>query len=92
VNCCSPAEVTDAVRIAAATSGKPVVAYPNSGESWDASNHRWQGTNTFDAATVSAWAAAGARLIGGCCRVGPPAIAAVTRALSSASPSGTTHR
>ncbi|HET7724951.1 MAG TPA: homocysteine S-methyltransferase, partial [Propionibacteriaceae bacterium] len=35
VNCCAPADVLEAVEIAVATSGKPAIAYPNSGETWD---------------------------------------------------------
>lgn len=33
-------------------------------------------------ALTTAWAEAGARFIGGCCRVGPSAIAAMVRVLS----------
>ena len=36
VNCCAPADVLAAVRIARSVTGKPVIVYPNSGESWDA--------------------------------------------------------
>jgi homocysteine S-methyltransferase len=77
VNCCAPADVLSAVEIAVATSGKPAIAYPNSGETWDADNHRWVGTGSYDLALVPAWRAAGAVHLGGCCRVGPAAIAAL---------------
>ncbi|WP_327113499.1 homocysteine S-methyltransferase [Streptomyces sp. NBC_01341] len=70
VNCCDPADADRAVEAAAAT-GKPVVVYPNSGEWWDATARRWTGSGTFEAARVRDWQRAGARLIGGCCRVGP---------------------
>jgi homocysteine S-methyltransferase len=86
VNCCTPRDVAVAVKVAAETTGKPVVAYPNSGEAWNAAKRAWQGPNSFDAALVHSWLAAGARLIGGCCRVGPAAIAAVRSALSAAYP------
>ncbi|HEU5356773.1 MAG TPA: homocysteine S-methyltransferase [Actinocrinis sp.] len=66
VNCCAPQDVAAAVEIAAATTGKPVVVYPNSGETWDAAARAWQGSNTFDAALVRSWVRAGARLVGGC--------------------------
>lgn len=75
VNCCDPADVDGAVRAAAEVTGKPVVVYPNSGERWDAKGRRWAGGATFDAGRVRAWQGAGARLVGGCCRVGPAAIA-----------------
>jgi homocysteine S-methyltransferase len=74
VNCTDPDGVTAAVRVAAAASGKPVVAYPNSGETWDGPARRWRGRPDVDPAAVTAWTAAGARLVGGCCRVGPTAI------------------
>ncbi|MER5706246.1 homocysteine S-methyltransferase [Streptomyces sp. NPDC002122] len=82
VNCCDPAEAGAAVELAVAVTGKPAVVYPNSGERWDAGGRGWHGGVTFDPSRATAWAGAGARLVGGCCRVGPPAIAAVARALS----------
>ncbi|MET7345017.1 homocysteine S-methyltransferase [Streptomyces sp. NPDC087866] len=75
VNCCDPAEVESAVRAAAEAAGKPVVAYPNSGERWDAASGGWTGDATFDPGRAARWQQAGARLIGGCCRVGPEQIA-----------------
>ncbi|WP_329363896.1 homocysteine S-methyltransferase [Streptomyces sp. NBC_00669] len=81
VNCCAPGEVTDAVRLAAEVSGKPVVAYPNSGEQWDAEGRRWVGGSVFDPGLVTGWRQAGARLVGGCCRVGPAGIAGVAAEL-----------
>ncbi|WP_078861925.1 homocysteine S-methyltransferase [Streptomyces sp. NRRL F-5123] len=74
VNCCAPQDVLAAVELAVAVTGKPAVAYPNSGEQWDAAARRWAGPHTFTAESALAWQAAGARLIGGCCRVGPAAI------------------
>ncbi|MEU1437543.1 homocysteine S-methyltransferase [Streptomyces sp. NPDC005786] len=75
VNCCDPADVDGALRTAAEVTGKPVVVYPNSGERWDAKERGWAGGATFDPGRVRAWQEAGARLIGGCCRVGPATIA-----------------
>jgi homocysteine S-methyltransferase len=71
VNCASPTDATAAVPLAAAHSGKPVVVYPNSGESWDATAHRWTGSGQADALDAGRWIADGARLVGGCCRVRP---------------------
>ncbi|MEV5985320.1 homocysteine S-methyltransferase [Streptomyces sp. NPDC052051] len=81
VNCCAPEDVDGAVATAARVTGKPVVAYPNSGESWDARTHAWDGRATFAAARVTGWRDAGARLIGGCCRVGPETIASIAATL-----------
>ncbi|MEU2249919.1 homocysteine S-methyltransferase [Streptomyces sp. NPDC019224] len=75
VNCCDPAEADTAVRAAVRATGKPAVVYPNSGEHWDADAGAWTGGATFDPARAVGWQEAGARLIGGCCRVGPAAIA-----------------
>ncbi|MFJ9639378.1 homocysteine S-methyltransferase [Streptomyces sp. NPDC101178] len=74
VNCCDPAEAEEAVRLAVEVTGKPAVVYPNSGEGWDAEGRGWTGRSTFDPERVRAWTGAGARLVGGCCRVGPERI------------------
>jgi homocysteine S-methyltransferase len=82
VNCCAPGDVLAAVRVAVATSGKPAIAYPNAGETWDADNHRWVGTSSYDLALAPVWRDAGAAHLGGCCRIGPEQIAALTAVLS----------
>ncbi|MEV7426668.1 homocysteine S-methyltransferase [Streptomyces sp. NPDC091212] len=75
VNCCEPADTDRAVEIAASVTGKPVVVYPNSGEEWDAAARGWRGQAAFDPSRVRSWGTSGARLVGGCCRVGPAEIA-----------------
>ena len=80
VNCTDPDGVLPAVT-AARAAGKPVVVYPNSGERWDAAARRWTGSAGLSPADTLTWVDAGARLVGGCCRVGPDAIAGLTRAL-----------
>jgi homocysteine S-methyltransferase len=81
VNCCAPDDVDGAVETAARITDKPIVVYPNSGEVWDASARAWTGRSTFSPEQVQGWRSAGARLIGGCCRVGPQAISAIATAL-----------
>ncbi|MGY2063898.1 homocysteine S-methyltransferase [Blastococcus sp. SYSU DS0619] len=76
VNCTAPAAVGPTIA-AAAAAGKPVVAYPNSGEVWDATTRRWAGSPGVAPDAVVAWIGAGARLVGGCCRVRPADIAAL---------------
>ncbi|WP_314224399.1 homocysteine S-methyltransferase [Streptomyces zaehneri] len=83
VNCCAPEDVEAAVTTAARVTGKPVVVYPNSGEVWDAEARAWNGRSTFTAEQVLGWRESGARLIGGCCRVGPEAVASIARTLTS---------
>jgi homocysteine S-methyltransferase len=70
VNCTAPAAIAPTVA-AAAVARKPIVVYPNSGETWDAAGRRWTGSPGISTADVAAWVAAGARLVGGCCRVRP---------------------
>ncbi|WP_435252965.1 homocysteine S-methyltransferase [Streptomyces tendae] len=82
VNCCAPEDVSGAVETAARVTGKPVVAYPNSGETWDAGSRGWRGRSSFAAERVRDWRDRGARLVGGCCRVGPQTIASIARTLS----------
>ncbi|MEU3729566.1 homocysteine S-methyltransferase [Streptomyces sp. NPDC033538] len=84
VNCCAPEDVTGAVETAARVTGKPVVAYPNSGEAWDAQARAWRGRSSFAAERVRGWRAAGARLVGGCCRVGPETITSIASGPASA--------
>ena len=74
LNCSDPGPAREAVALAAAISGKPVVVYPNSGETWDAGARTWAGEAGFATGAVASWIAAGARLVGGCCRVGPEEI------------------
>jgi homocysteine S-methyltransferase len=83
VNCTDPAGAREAVALAARVSGKPVVVYPNSGESWDAQARTWTGPASFHPEDVVGWVSTGARLVGGCCRVTPEAIGRVAHALAS---------
>lgn len=80
VNCTPPQFVASLIQaIRSAAPDKAIVAYPNSGERYDAVNNRWLGTvSPLDcAAAAREWLAAGATLIGGCCRMGPAHIAAM---------------
>ncbi|NGN64949.1 homocysteine S-methyltransferase [Streptomyces sp. A7024] len=81
VNCCAPQDVQAAVEVAHAVTGLPAVAYPNSGETWDAPSATWHGGSAYAPEPADGWRKAGARLIGGCCRVGPEQIAALGRRL-----------
>ena len=82
VNCTSPTAIGPTVA-AARVAGAPIVVYPNSGEGWDAVRRRWTGTPGSWTDDVPSWVEGGARLVGGCCRVRPQHIAAITRALGN---------
>jgi homocysteine S-methyltransferase len=84
INCTAPQFVTPLIReIRRAVPDKAIVVYPNSGERYEARDNSWHGTVTpVDcAAAATEWRAAGATLIGGCCRMGPEHIAAMRDAL-----------
>jgi homocysteine S-methyltransferase len=84
VNCVKPEIVGDAIRALRAGTGKAIVVYPNSGEQWDGKTRSWHGSWDHEslAALAPQWVSAGARMIGGCCRIGPRGIAALDQALS----------
>ncbi|WP_172257214.1 homocysteine S-methyltransferase [Saccharibacillus deserti] len=81
VNCAPSSAAAEAVAVLAAHTSKPVLLYPNSGESYEASTKTWHGGGSAacggfaDSARV--WYDAGARLIGGCCRTTPEQIAQI---------------
>jgi homocysteine S-methyltransferase len=79
VNCTAPQYIAHLLQQMRGRTTKPLLAYPNSGELYDAAAKGWSaisGTKPF-ADAAPAWYAAGARLIGGCCRTGPADIAAL---------------
>ncbi|KAH8509282.1 hypothetical protein H0E87_011158 [Populus deltoides] len=69
---------------------KPILIYPNSGESYDGKRKEWvQNTGISDqdfVSYVNKWCEIGAALVGGCCRTTPNTIRAIYRTLSSRSP------
>lgn len=84
VNCCAPTDVLPAIEVAREVTGKPVIVYPNSGERWDARRRSWVGESRFCTDSVAQWVAAGARIVGGCCRVRPADIARIAAAVEVA--------
>jgi homocysteine S-methyltransferase len=84
VNCCVPSDVPTAVALAREVTGKPVIVYPNSGEEWDARRRAWTGQSRYSAAQPRQWIAAGASIVGGCCRVRPTDITAIAQAAAVA--------
>ena len=86
INCTAPQHVQQLIeRFVAAAPNKAILAYPNSGERYGASDNSWSGTVTdtdFAAASMT-WIDAGATLVGGCCRVGPAHISAMADSWSA---------
>jgi homocysteine S-methyltransferase len=79
VNCTAPRHVESLIAEVRAATRKPVVVYPNSGETWDAPTRSWSGARApsdFADAAVR-WLHAGATILGGCCRTGPAHIRAM---------------
>ena len=94
INCTAPQYVPALVRAIRFSTGKPIVVYPNSGETYRADLRRWEGTATCAefAAEAERWYAGGARLIGGCCRTTPDHIAALARRIRCLLPPAATTR
>lgn len=81
LNCTAPHHVESLLQVALPVTSKPLVAYPNRGDVWDAAAHCWLpgAENESFALSAQRWVAAGARLIGGCCRTTPADIAALAQ-------------
>jgi homocysteine S-methyltransferase len=84
LNCTAPSLVNALLESARQVTSKPLVAYPNSGELYDAATCSWRSTNEAGAIEDAArgWLARGARLIGGCCRTTPATIRGIRAALT----------
>jgi homocysteine S-methyltransferase len=84
VNCTPPRFIEGLLGSVASIARKPLLVYPNSGESWDVATQCWHGTDADpdwgDAARR--WHQAGARLIGGCCRTTPETIRQIANKLT----------
>ncbi len=86
INCTAPEHVEELIARIRSVSSLPIAVYPNSGEGWDATARRWTGTSAgrVDGDAAVRWRAAGALLIGGCCRVSPSQVGAMGQALAIA--------
>ena len=76
VNCTRPEHVAELVRRTAGSTGLPIIVYPNSGEDYHPGDKSWSGDPAAAgwADGPAEWIAAGARIVGGCCRIGPATI------------------
>ncbi len=85
VNCTAPKYISSLIKqVQSGAPSKQVIVYPNSGELYDAKERSWIAasdsvTNSFE---PGRWYKEGARLIGGCCRIGPTHIHEMHEALT----------
>lgn len=80
INCTPPQYASELVtRLRGTVPDKAIIAYPNSGETYHVDDNSWSGTVTpGDCAEAAlAWVDAGAKVVGGCCRMGPEHIRAI---------------
>jgi len=86
VNCTAPRHVASLLRRVRAATDLPILAYPNSGEAYDPAVGAWtgpaSGADWLDG--IVEWVRAGARMVGGCCRIGPETIREVRARLAAA--------
>lgn len=91
VNCVPLELVTPALGTLQAATTKPLVAYPNSGETYDPVTKTWgpssggQSEGTLDG-NAADWLDRGARLIGGCCRTTPADIEGLAANMTPSDP------
>lgn len=80
INCIALENTVDALSYLHSQTSLPLVVYPNSGEHYDAVTKTWHHHGEACATLegyLPQWLAAGAKLIGGCCRTTPKDIAAL---------------
>ena len=85
VNCTAIEYVSPLIKeIKGVLKGKSIIVYPNSGEQYDAKTKTWTaGEDSPDLIEkVLEWYQLGAKMIGGCCRVGPADIELIRRSLN----------
>uniref|UniRef100_A0A0D9XJV0 Uncharacterized protein n=1 Tax=Leersia perrieri TaxID=77586 RepID=A0A0D9XJV0_9ORYZ len=89
INCTPPRFIHELVLSVRKVTNKPILIYPNSGESYDPIRKEWvecSGISHEDFVSyVRKWHEAGASLIGGCCRTSPDTIRGIWKALRGGS-------
>lgn len=80
INCTAPEHIAGLLASAHGVAPHlPRFVYPNAGRVWDAVAREWlsDGVDVLPSAGVNAWRNAGACVVGGCCGLGPEAVAAL---------------
>ena len=84
INCTAPKYISSLIeQVRLDSPSKPVVVYPNSGNIYDIEKRIWLGKSDPLNCGIAAcdWFRSGARLIGGCCQMGPEHINAMRTTL-----------
>lgn len=83
VNCTPPGFIASLIAEARQATAKPIVVYPNSGETYDPKRKMWVGSEAEPdwSRAAAEWVDVGASGVGGCCRVGAATIARLRRDL-----------
>lgn len=73
INCTAPHFVASLIKEIKNNSTKPIIVYPNSGEEYDPVTKTWHGNKDGKCYCdfAAEWIAAGAKIVGGCCRTTP---------------------
>ena len=80
INCTAPQRVAALIGEIRKATNKPIVVYPNAGGRYDVTRKNWAPPPPFDwREACRQWVQCGVVGIGGCCRVGPPQIAAIAQ-------------
>ena len=78
INCTAPGLILPLIHQLRRVTEKPILVYPNAGQTWDATSRRWLGQREDDIAVLAAdWQRAGANWFGGCCGTTPQDIASL---------------
>ncbi|PHU21815.1 Selenocysteine methyltransferase [Capsicum chinense] len=89
INCTPPRYIKGLIQLIRKVTSKPILVYPNSGETYDGDKKEWvvsKGIAEEDFVSyVDKWCEAGVSLVGGCCRTTPNTIRAISKVLSSRS-------
>lgn len=84
VNCTDPKYISSLIQeISRSTDQQRIMVYPNAGARYDEQTRQWDGNSgEYDLpGLVHQWIKAGAKIVGGCCGIGPTEIEAIKRAL-----------
>ena len=83
-NCTQPQLYDDLLQETRTLTTKPLVTYPNSGETYDGATQTWHHSHEGEGSLVDQtlnWIHLGAQIVGGCCRTRPAEIAALAQAV-----------